>query len=209
MARGRKPDAPALQEAKGDPGRRKGKRKTTAAARAAALAAAPTSGASRLSPPAYMEGARFKTDLKVWNELVPELRELNLLHRLDRYTFAMLCTHIADWIDATEDIKKLGSYYEATGVNEQKLLRLNPAVKVRQIAEKHILEIGAKFGMNPFDRYKLLRDQAAAGFGGLWEHAKAKEDEAAQAERAGEDGEEAADPVGMFTRLGGQRPLPN
>jgi P27 family predicted phage terminase small subunit len=205
MARGRKPDAPALQAAKGNPGRRKGKRQKAAPERAAELAAAPPQRGDHLAPPAYMEGEKFAEELAVWNELVPELRKLNLLQRLDRYTFAMLCTHIADWIKATRDIKEMGAHYGAVGVAEQKLMRMNPAVKVREIAEKHILDIGEKFGLNPFARYKLLREQSLAGLGSLFDRDREPEKNES-AEQPAPPAEDHDDPVGMFNRARGQLP---
>lgn len=208
--RGRKPEGAAQQKLKGNPGRRRGK-KAAAEDRAAALASAPASTGDRLSPPEFLDGEEFAPELRIWNELVPELKKLNLVHRLDRYTLAMLCTHIADWIKATIDIKANGAHYAAANVNGDVLKRLNPAVKVRQIAEKHILDIGARFGMNPFERYRLLREQSGIpGFGNLWEAAEKREAEmavpATTAEGEGDDGD---DPVGMFTTLSGTPQRPN
>lgn len=201
--RGRKPDNAAQQHLKGNPGRRKGAKKAAAEERAAALASAPPSGTDKLSPPAFMEGAKFETERAVWNELVTELRKMNLLHRLDRYTLAMLCTHIADWIGATNDIKDNGTHYEAENVNGKPLMRLNPAVKVREIAEKHILDIGGQFGMNPFQRYKLLRDQAAVGVGDLWSAARDREKAEAEGRAAAADMDDEDDPVGRFGGMSG------
>jgi len=208
--RGRKPEGAALQNLKGNPGRRRGK-KAAAEERAAALASAPASTGDRLSPPDFLDSKEFAAELRIWNELVPELKKLNLIHRLDRYTLAMLCTHIADWINATIDIKANGAHYEAANVNGDTLRRLNPAVKVRQIAEKHILDIGARFGMNPFERYRLLREQSGIpGFGNLWDAAEKREAEKL-ASSAPADGEldEEDDPVGMFNTLSGTPQRPN
>ena len=47
-------------------------------------------------------------------------------------------------------------------VNGDAMPRINPSVKVREIAERHILDISARFGLDPSNRYRLLRDQAAA-----------------------------------------------
>lgn len=207
--RGRKPDNAAQQHLKGNPGRRKKAKKEPAAERAAKLASAPASGSDRLSPPAYMAGDKFEMERSIWNELVTELAKMNLLHRLDRYTLAMLCTHIADWVAATKDIKESGSHYAAENVNGKPLMRLNPAVKVREIAEKHILDIGDKFGMNPFQRYKLLRDQAAVGIGDLWSAAREREKEQAEGSAAATDMDDEDDPVGRFNGMSGTPERPN
>jgi P27 family predicted phage terminase small subunit len=74
----------------------------------------------------------------------------------------MYCVHMADWIAATLDIHKHGSWMKAKNVNGDEMPRLNPAVKVREIAERHILQISERFGLDPANRYKLMRDQAAA-----------------------------------------------
>jgi P27 family predicted phage terminase small subunit len=209
--RGRKPEGAAQQNLKGNPGRRKGRKKAAAEERAAQLAAAPAQGGDRLAPPEYLDGKLFEMELKIWNELVPELRRLNLVHRLDRYTLAMLCTHIADWLTATTDIKENGAYYEAENVNGKPLMRLNPAVKVREIAEKHILEIGGQFGMNPFQRYRLLREQSGVpGMGNLWDAAEKREKEkAAAAGKPPAPDDDEDDPVGLFVQMSRDRARPN
>ena len=166
MTRGRKPDAPALQAAKGHPGKRR--RAGKADTRAAELAAAPPASADPLSPPVWLGEAKLRPALAIWRELVPDLKRYNLLDTLDRPTFAMYCVHMADWVQATRDIAKNGHSYAAKNVNGDDLMRVNPAVKVRELAERHILEIGSRFGLDPSSRYKLLRDQSASALGGLF-----------------------------------------
>lgn len=207
MTRGRKPDAPALQAAKGNPGRRR-KTKETPADRAAALLAAPPTSSDPLAPPAFLADTKLRPALAIWCELVPELRRLNLLAPLDRHTFAMYCVHLADWIAATKDISNNGHSYTAqnvTGTGE--LNRLNPAVRARELAERHILDIGSRFGLDPASRYKLLRDQGAVPSGGLFDATRpAAPDTAADAladmpapPAPGDD-----DPVGFMRRAGGR-----
>jgi P27 family predicted phage terminase small subunit len=190
MTRGRKPDAPALAAAKGNPGRR---RRDTPAARAAELAAAAAESADPLAPPRYLRDAKLRPALAIWRQLVGELRRFNLLDTLDRGTFAMYCVHMADWIAATKDIAKYGHSYTAKNVNNDDLMRLNPAVKVRELAERHILEIGSRFGLDPASRYRLLRDQSAAPLGGLF--GSASEGLSAAPAPAAEE-----EPVGLMRR---------
>lgn len=192
----RRPDPPGLQAAKGNPGRRK-----PAKTRAGALASTPGATADALSPPEFMDGAEdFAGALAVWRELAPELKRNNLLERPDRYTFAMYCVHMADWIDLTKKIATEGTHYEAEGVTGQKLWRLNPAVKAREIAERHILEIGPRFGLNPADRYKLLKDQSAAKFG-LFDRVPDGKDDGAK------EGDGVDNPVGLLGRAAASPPV--
>lgn len=173
--RGRKPDGKERQRAKGNPGRRapRKKRETAEQAAAAVASAAPSSPDSavpaadqpaiaRKSHPKFLDAPRLKEALAIWRELEPDLRRLKLLQPLDRFTFAMYCVHMSDWITATRDIKQRGQWKQVKNINGDPMPRMNPSVKVREIAERHILEISARFGLDPANRYKLLRDQAAA-----------------------------------------------
>lgn len=204
MGKGRKPDSAGLQAAKGNPGRRK---KASAEQRAAVLAAAPRVGGDELAPPAMLKDRALGPARKVWEELAPELRRLNLLQPLDRYTFAMYCVHMADWIKANRDIQREGAHYDApmTG-GEATMKRLHPAVKVRELAEKHLLEIGARFGLDPANRYRLLRDQAAAlvSSGGLFDR-EPETDTRPPASPAPEPDLDD-DPVGLMRRMSAPPP---
>lgn len=170
--RGRKPDTAAMQDAKGNPGKRQRARKAKPASadqRAAQLASAPadlnaTAGklAAPISHPKFLAEPKMKEALAIWKELAPELVRLHLLDRLDRYSFALYCVHLADWIVATRDIQQRKQWMNVKNVNGDMMPRLNPSVKVRELAERHILEIGARFGLDPANRYRLMRDQAAA-----------------------------------------------
>lgn len=114
--------------------------------------------------PGFMVDDAFKLELEIWKELSSDLRKINALARLDRYAFAMYCVHMADWITATLDIKKRGATYKARNtINKDVLHKMNPMVRVREIAERHILEIGARFGLDPMNRFKLIAAEALGG----------------------------------------------
>ena len=206
--RGRKPDNPAIQAAKGNPGRRSRGKKAAPGKRAAELAAVPAVDGGALSPPNYLAAdPNLRAALEIWREHVPELRRLNLLDHLDRHTFAMYCVHMADWIEAVKDIAANGNSYIATNVNGDDLIRLNPSIKARELAAKHILDIGARFGLDPSSRFKLLRDQSAAPLGGLFGGAGAKGGEAPEPERGSEGAPGGEiDPVGLLRREGASGP---
>lgn len=205
--RGRKPDPAGLQEAKGSPGKRKrGKGravKLTAEEIAAQLEAAQNAQAA--DHPKFLADPRVKEALAIWRELETDLRRLRLLDRLDRHTFAMYCVHMADWITATRDIQKRGHWKNVKNVNGDLMPRLNPMVKVREIAERHILEIGARFGLDPANRYKLLRDQAAAPMPNpdLFNRTPAGVDET---QAAANSDDEPPNPLGLMDQLASAPP---
>lgn len=159
--RGRKPDSAARQAAKGHPST-KGRKPRARNVKASAEQRAVMLAAGQQDHPKFLADPKLKAALGIWRELEPDLRRLHLLDRLDRHTFAMYCVHMADWITATRDIQKRGQWKNVKNVNGDPMPRLNPSVKVREIAERHIMDIGARFGLDPSNRYKLLRDQSAA-----------------------------------------------
>lgn len=196
MARGRKPDPPGLQEMKGNPGKRK-KRRDAAKMRVAELAAADAINLDPLAPPKILRDPHLETARRIWIELMPVLRSFNLLTKLDRYTFAMYCVHMSDWLSATKDIADNGHSYKAVNVNGDELHRMNPAVKVRQVSERAILEISARFGLDPQSRFKLLREQSLSPLpGDLFSNPQSQSDD--QAINTSQD---IFDPVGLMGSL--------
>ncbi len=212
MARGRKPDGPELQQAKGNPGRRpKPKKHGTRSPeeRAAALAAA-TPPDAKFGPPDFMGDPHFDGAIAIWRELSPELARIGLLDRLDRHALAIYCVHMADWIDATKDIAANGTHYKAKNVNKDDLWRRNPAVLVRELAEKHILELGERFGLNPATRFKLLRDQSLIPNSGLFGDRDAPPAKEANADTppatTESDDVDDENPTGLMSRRGSEVP---
>jgi P27 family predicted phage terminase small subunit len=103
----------------------------------------------------------FDEALQIWKDLSPGLKRLNALSHPDRYAFAMYCVHVANWIEAEREIRKAGATYTArNSVNGDELQKLSPWVRVREISERHILEIGSRFGLDPYNRFKLLKEEA-------------------------------------------------
>ena len=174
--RGRKPDRPGLQEKKGNPRQRKRAEKNTRVSvevEAGKLSAvAPVSEASPLAKPTsgqkakpvrtypkFLDDARLKESLAIWLELEPDLKRLHLLQPLDRNTFAMYCVHMADWIIATRDIQKRGHWKDVKNMNGEPMPRLNPMVKVREIAERHnqVGMLPAQYFLSDGDRPAISR----------------------------------------------------
>lgn len=205
--RGRKPDSAARQAAKGNPStkgsrpRASKKDKRTAEQRAAVLASV------QQDHPKFLADHRLKAALDIWRELEPDLRRLHLLDRLDRHTFAMYCVHMADWITATRDIQNRGHWKNVKNVNGEPMPRLNPMVKVREIAERHILEISSRFGLDPANRYKLLRDQAAAPKAqDLFSSVPGQPAAGASPPASGPEPDELPSPIGLMDDLASRPP---
>jgi hypothetical protein len=87
--------------------------------------------------PAFLldEKVDFRMELDVWKDQAPHLKRMNALQKPDRYTFAIYCVHMADWIRATLDIRKNGATYKARStITKDVLHKLNPMVRVRNDA---------------------------------------------------------------------------
>lgn len=176
--------------------------KLTAEARAQLLAGLPEG-----EVPAFLtETTGFDMELQIWRDLSPDLRRINSLARLDRFGFAMYCVHMADWIRATLDIKAKGETYKARStITKDWLLKMNPMVKVREIAEKHLLELGARFGLDPTSRFKLVGLQAGLAGQGFLPFGDGADKPAPDAPQE----EPAARPTGFLADNSSTPPRPN
>lgn len=162
--RGRKPDGVGVQAAKGNPGKRTVK---------ASVRTEPAKAGAVL-PPKWM--AKSTEALKVWNEIAPQLIQINLLTALDTQPFARYCRYVAEWITADKAIAKEGTYYDTMTTEGHAKKSLHPAWVVRSRLESFLKDIEIRFGIGPHDRYKILRDQAAVTEGlALWQAVAAKE----------------------------------
>ncbi len=178
MTRGRKPDTPEQQDAKGAPGNR-----LSQAERKALQAEKPKpASVGKTQPPKWLR--RSVSATKIWNELAPLLQRMNLLTDLDAQAFGRYCRYVAEWIVADQVVRKEGTWFNAVGTNGEATKKRHPAWQAMQDIEKMLREMEATFGMRPDARYKIMRDQAAAhGFGSLplfggQEHTKVGDGEA-------------------------------
>lgn len=165
---GRRPDTPQMQAAKGGPGKRMSKadRALAEAERlAGVIAAAPAESSDPFAPPVMLLDDRLKPALTVWRDLAAELREMHIVQSLDRYAFAVLCISIADYFAAVDNILVNGAQYWAKTHGGNKMLRVNPAVMVKERLAKFIFDATAEFGLTPLRRYALLREQSQYGGG--------------------------------------------
>lgn len=146
-------------------GRRPRKRRMTKAERIVAeatrladlLAAAPATPGGPLAPPMFINDPRLAGAARVWNEYAPRLEKLGMLEGLDRHTFAVFCTYVAEFVQANEDVIVHGYSKSVRTISGDHMLRENPAVSRRAEAVKNILDLSRRFGFTPLDRSALLR----------------------------------------------------
>ena len=175
--RGRLPDAPGLQEAKGNPGRRKSavqKRLDEADRVAALLATPPMSGDPLAAPPIIEQGSAAA--VAVWRDLAPRLRNTHRLQPHHRPMFALFCVYFAEWVVANEDIGRNGHTQKVKTVAGGMMERMRPIVSIRDRAFDMVMKLSERFGLTPSDEYSLFRDQAvaAAQNPGLFDKPEAK-----------------------------------
>lgn len=206
--RGRKGDSPKTKAGKASSFRAADKRSRrkfafrTPEERAAMLAS--LGGADDLLPPdILLESSAYDGALQVWRDLGPNLKRIQALTKIDRPTFARYCIHTADWLDLTRDIKARGYYHMVKTVSGDRMERLRPAVKMRDLVESRIVEIERLFGLNPADRYKMLRDQALVPDGGDLFAPRTGGDKPAPSSPLPDDGET---PTGMLSRAAAPPP---
>lgn len=159
---GRRPDPSGLQAAKGDPGRRKAsvKAREEKAARVAALLS--NAGSGDLATPPLLTDPMFAPALAVWRDIGPELARTTRLPKEARLIFAMLCVYIAEWIEATVDIKEHGMFQNVPTVSGGTMERVRPIVQFREVAMGNIRHLSAEFGLTPAEMFALFKDQALA-----------------------------------------------
>jgi phage terminase small subunit len=166
MARGRRGDAPGLQVAKGNPGRRPSKtaqRVAKAERVAKLLASAPAEGQDDpFAPPAFLTEPELQAAQAIWREYGPELDRTHRLGPLHRLHFAMFCVYMAQWIEASDDIRSKGIYQNVKTVAGGTMERQRPVVAWREIAYRNAMDMAREFGLTPREEYALFRDQADA-----------------------------------------------
>jgi phage terminase small subunit len=121
------------------------------------LADAPPAHAGALAPPAFITDPRLAAAHRFWKDHAEQLRDLGTLERLDRFTFAMFCVYVADFIAAEDDILATGYSVMVKTVSGDKMPRENPSVARRDGAAKMILEMSRLFGLSKIDRLNLSK----------------------------------------------------
>ena len=107
---GRRPQAPELKEARGNPGKRPVKKVTP---RVVATQIA-------LKRPSWVSDALAK---RVWNQLQAAL---HFLRESDAQVFGRYCVYLADWVTATKEITATGgSVYVTSSQHVENMLTQN------------------------------------------------------------------------------------
>jgi P27 family predicted phage terminase small subunit len=86
-----------------------------------------------------------------WNRVVPELRRLGLLARIDRAMLVMWCETWGIFVEADRDIHENGSTFKT----ETGYVGPRPEVGIRFKAIEKLSQLSARFGMSPSDRAKM------------------------------------------------------
>ena len=160
---GRTADPPALQRAKGNPGRRLSAvaKRMAEAERLAVLLATPPESSDPLAPPAIISRDAAAA-IAIWRDLAPRLQRTHRLQPHHRLTFATFCVYLAEWVIANEDIAQAGHTQKVKTVAGGMMERMRPVVAIRDRALERVLELSKRFGLTPADEYSLFKDQAVA-----------------------------------------------
>lgn len=121
------------------------------------LADAPASSAGALAPPAFITDPRLAPAYKFWKDHAEQLRDLGTLEHLDRFTFAMFCIYVAEFIAAEDDILASGYSVKVKTVSGDLMPRENPSVARRDHAAKMIMEMSRLFGLSKIDRLNISK----------------------------------------------------
>jgi P27 family predicted phage terminase small subunit len=134
---GRPPKPSALKLVSGNPGKRAVSKQEPDPAYLADLTA----------PDWMPEGAR-----KVWDEIVPHLRQARLLSTIDVPMLAMGCCSIDEYRQAARLVDKR---LLVKGQNDTGFPTINPALIVKSMAFKQAMAVFQQFGMSPAARTRI------------------------------------------------------
>jgi P27 family predicted phage terminase small subunit len=98
----------------------------------------------------------------VWLDTIPLLAARGLIDALDKHALAMLCVYVGEFVAANEEVLRNGFTTRVKTVSGDYMLRENPAVSIRDTAQKVVLDISKRFGLTPLDRAYLTKVQKGA-----------------------------------------------
>lgn len=184
MTTGRRGPAPApaaVQEAKGNPGKRQGAAALHERVKAEAGAGLPTGASSpdplsagaggggseiaevavpMLAPPDWINA----DGLAVWNRLAPKLATMRILGTLDLDAFARYCQNFGRWVKLQKRLDAEGETYTSESPHGT-YHRSHPAFAIADRLDRALERAEANFALNPADRQRLFAARAAAGAG--------------------------------------------
>lgn len=160
---GRRKDNPALQAAKGFPGKRRKQVEAAIAEAEMAAAIMPPAAPSGLGdPPPLLLQKRFAPALDVWNLWAPRLVETKLFEAIDRPALMMLCVDYSFWHAATVRLARDGLTSRVKTVSGSYWNRKSPLVDIQTRFSERVWAGVQRFGLTPTDRYNLFKEFAAA-----------------------------------------------
>ena len=86
-----------------------------------------------------------------WKRIVPELRKLGMLSKLDRGALAGYCQNYARWVQAEEIIEMEGM----TTTTTSGYIMLHPAIGISNKALEKMRRFSTEFGMTPASRTRM------------------------------------------------------
>lgn len=95
--------------------------------------------------------------LKKWNEVCPELGAVGVLSALDGHALTMMVLAWADFLDAWDEVEAHGVLVDHTSATGVTTIKANPAIGVRDAADRRYRSVLADFGMTPSSRTKVER----------------------------------------------------
>ena len=160
---GRRKDPPAVQAAKGFPGRRR----KAVEAEAKVIAMAPPGeedilaslDIAGLRPPPRFARREFKEERDVWMAVAPRLKQTLRASAEFQAPLVAYCDAVARYNRSVLELRRKGYTVSVKTVSGDSMMRVNPAEKVRQQALVEILALSDRFGFTPRDNFALLLDQ--------------------------------------------------
>lgn len=209
---GRRKDPPAVQAAKGFPGRRTkavvAQAKVDAARPSAEEQLLASMDVAGLRPPHRFALKNFKEERDVWMAVAPRLKLTLRASAEFQAPLVAYCDAVARYNRSVLELRRKGYTVSVKTVSGDKMIRVNPAEKIRQQALVEILALSDRFGFTPRDNFALLLDQRRVlerGAGG------GQGDLGLGMPQPGEGPATATDPVGGMDRFDTPPPgsLPN
>lgn len=209
---GRRKDSPALQAAKGFPGRRKAS--VVAQAKAAAANPSPeeqllaSMDIAGLRPPSRFARKEFREERDVWMAVAPRLKLTLRASAEFQAPLTAYCDAVARYNRSVLELRRKGYTVTVKTVSGDQMLRVNPAEKIRHQALVEILALSDRFGFTPRDNFALLIDQRRVLEAGAGRN---QGEFGFEAREAGHGAVAASDPVGGMDRFDSAPPgqLPN
>jgi P27 family predicted phage terminase small subunit len=92
---------------------------------------------------------------KEWNRVQEELKRLGLLTMIDVTALAIYCDAVANYIKATEEIKKYGQVIKHTNKSGATNIVTNPYVQIANKYADVIKKFSTEFGLTPSARASI------------------------------------------------------